>query len=79
VCCTQNARGEWLLFLEELEAAHIAFEEARVIAEQLGAQEMLTTALQGLGRVAQMQGEDGDALLLKSQTLFHEIGHHLAQ
>jgi len=79
VCYTQNARGEWLLFLEELDAAHIAFDEARVIAEQLGAKEMLATALQGLGRVAQVQGEDGQALMMRSQSLFREIGHHLAQ
>ena len=79
VCYTQNARGEWLLFLEELDAAQIAFEEAKAIAEQLGAQEMLATALQGLGRVAQVQGEDGQALIAGSQMLFREIGHHLAQ
>ena len=79
VCYTQNARGEWLLFLEELDAAQTAFEEARAIAEQLGAQEMLATALQGLGRVAQVQGEDGQALMVRSQALFSEIGHCLAQ
>ena len=78
VCYTQNARGEWLLFLEELAEAKVAFDEAKAIADQLGAQEMLATALQGLGRVAQAHGEEGRALLSQSQTLFREIGHWAA-
>ena len=51
MCYTQHARGEWLLLREELAEARSAFEEARAIAEKLGARELLEKATQGLANV----------------------------
>jgi tetratricopeptide (TPR) repeat protein len=51
LCYTQIARGEWLLFQEEIDAARSAFEEARVLAEKLGAQPLLVEAERGLQNV----------------------------
>jgi hypothetical protein len=48
VCYTQLARGEWLAMRGEVTLAREAFEEARAIAEKLGAKELLGKARQGL-------------------------------
>ncbi|NJM39826.1 MAG: hypothetical protein HC853_03150 [Anaerolineae bacterium] len=45
VCYTQLARGEWLAMRDEVALAREAFEEARGIAEQLGAKELLHKAM----------------------------------
>ena len=52
VCYTQHARGEWLLMQGELAKAQSAFEEARSIAEKLGAKELLSKAMQGIKTIS---------------------------